>query len=105
MRVPTYREATVKVAQDCDGHIVTGDDRGGGHDEAMRERLSAFVRKHPARSGRPARSRRCLYRRSLRPRLRRGSTSRTSERHNDLGAAHEFKLGLSDKRWIDPGIG
>jgi len=58
---PTYGEATVKAAQDCGGPIVTGDDRSGGPDEAMRERLSAFLRNVLPGSGRPARSKRCLY--------------------------------------------
>jgi len=58
---PTYGEATVKAAQDCGGPTVTGDDRSFELDEAMRERLSAFMRQVVPGSGAPVRSKRCLY--------------------------------------------
>ncbi len=58
---PTYGEATVKAAQDCGGPTVTGDDRSFALDEAMRERLSEFMRRTIPGSGAPVRSKRCLY--------------------------------------------
>ena len=89
---PTYGEATVKAAQDCGGPTVTGDDRSGGPDDVMRERLSAFMRQVIPGSGNPTRSKRCLY--TLTPdrdfvvdRLP-GHPSVTV----GLGAAHGFKF-------------
>ncbi len=58
---PTYGEHTVKAAQDCGGPTVTGDDRSFALDEAMRERLSGFMRRVIPGSGAPVRSKRCLY--------------------------------------------
>lgn len=58
---PTYGEDTIKAAQDCGGPTVTGDDRSGELDEAMRERLSGFMRRVIPRCGPPVRSKRCLY--------------------------------------------
>ncbi len=58
---PTYGEPTVKAAQDCGGPTVTGDDRSFAVDEAMRERLSEFMRRAIPGSGAPVRSKRCLY--------------------------------------------
>ena len=58
---PTYGEGTVKAAQDCGGPIVTGDDRSGAPDDLMRERLSSFMQHLIPGSGRPTRSKRCLY--------------------------------------------
>ena len=90
---PTYAEATVKAAQDCGGPILkTADDRIGGPDDVMRERLSAFMRRVIPGSGSPARCKRCLY--TLTPdrdfvvdRLP-GHPSVTV----GLGAAHGFKF-------------
>ncbi len=58
---PTYGEATVKAAQDCGGPVVTGDDRSGSVDEAMRERLSEFMGRVVPGCGPAVRSKRCLY--------------------------------------------
>ena len=58
---PTYGEAPVKAAQDCGGPTVTGDDRSGKPDDAMRERLSTFMQHVIPGAGRPTRSKRCLY--------------------------------------------
>ena len=58
---PTYGEPTVKAAQDCGGPTVTGDDRSFATNEAMRERLSEFMRRTIPGSGPPVRSKRCLY--------------------------------------------
>ncbi|HKV17653.1 MAG TPA: N-methyl-L-tryptophan oxidase [Mycobacterium sp.] len=58
---PTYGEATVKAAQDCGGPTVTGDVRSGQPNDAMRERLSAFMRRVIPGSGPAVRSKRCLY--------------------------------------------
>ena len=58
---PTYGEDTIKAAQDCGGPTVTGDDRSGQLDEAMRERLSEFMRRVVPGCGPTMRSKRCLY--------------------------------------------
>lgn len=58
---PTYGEDTVKAAQDCGGPTVTGDHRSGVLDDAMRERLSAFMHRVVPGCGTPVRSKRCLY--------------------------------------------
>ncbi|RDH80013.1 N-methyl-L-tryptophan oxidase [Mycolicibacterium moriokaense] len=58
---PTYGEPTIKAAQDCGGPVVTADERSGEPDEAMRQRLSEFIRRVVPGCGSPVRSRRCLY--------------------------------------------
>jgi len=58
---PTYGEDTVKAAQDCGGPTVTGDDRSGLLDDAMRDRLSTFMHRVVPGCGTPVRSKRCLY--------------------------------------------
>ncbi len=58
---PTYGEDTIKAAQDCGGPTVTGDDRSGVPDDAMRERLSGFMRRVVPGCGPTIRSKRCLY--------------------------------------------
>ncbi|MBI1376271.1 MAG: N-methyl-L-tryptophan oxidase [Frankiales bacterium] len=58
---PTYGEDTVKAAQDCGGPEVTGDERSMHEDAAMLERLGGFMARTFPGSGRPVRSKRCLY--------------------------------------------
>jgi sarcosine oxidase len=58
---PTYGENTIKAAQDCGGPTVTGDDRSGAPDNAMRERLSEFMHRVIPDGGQSVRSKRCLY--------------------------------------------
>ena len=58
---PTYGDTTIKAAQDCGGPVVTGDDRSGLEDAGMRQRLADFMARTFLGSGRPVRSKRCLY--------------------------------------------
>ena len=58
---PTYGEATVKAAEDCGGAVVTGDDRTFEPDPERRARLAAFMESTFPGSGRPVRSKTCLY--------------------------------------------
>ncbi|MFM8597728.1 MAG: N-methyl-L-tryptophan oxidase [Mycobacterium sp.] len=60
---PTYGagETTVKAAQDCGGPEVSAEDRHGGTDAAMLDRLAAFMAAVLPGSGPPVRSKRCLY--------------------------------------------
>ena len=58
---PTYGEPTVKAAQDCGGPVVTGDERWRTTDGDMLERLADFMGRTFPGSGRPVRSKRCLY--------------------------------------------
>ena len=58
---PCYGEPTMKAAEDCGGPAVTGDNRSGEIDSAMRDRLMGFLRANFAGIGEPVRSKRCLY--------------------------------------------
>jgi sarcosine oxidase len=58
---PCYGEPTMKAAEDCGGPTVTGDERSGEVDPAMRDRLMAFLRANFAGVGDVVRSKRCLY--------------------------------------------
>ena len=90
---PTYGEPTVKAAQDCGGPEVTGDDRWRTTGPRMLERLSGFMAATFPGSGRPVRSKRCLY--TLTPDrdfvLDRGARAPTAVVVG-LGAAHGFKF-------------
>jgi sarcosine oxidase len=89
---PTYGEDTIKAAQDCGGPTVTGDDRSGKLNEAMRECLSGFMRRVVPGCGPPIRSKRCLY--TLTP-DRDFVVDRLPEHPSvtvGLGAGHGFKF-------------
>ena len=58
---PTYGEATVKAAEDCGGAVVTGDDRTFEPDPERLARLADFMASTFPGSGRPVRSKTCLY--------------------------------------------
>jgi monomeric sarcosine oxidase len=89
---PSYGEPTMKAAQDCGGPVVTGDHRSGEADLDMVKRLAAFMSLTVPRSGRPGRSKRCLY--TLTP-DRDFVLDRVSGAERivvGLGAAHGFKF-------------
>jgi sarcosine oxidase len=58
---PTYGEPTIKAAQDCGGPTVTPEDRASVVDGDMLDRLAGFMAQRVPGSGRPIRSKRCLY--------------------------------------------
>jgi monomeric sarcosine oxidase len=90
---PTYGEETIKAAQDCGGPTVTGNERSGELDDAMRERLSRFMGRVVPGCGPPIRSKRCLY--TLTP-DRDFVVDRLAEFPSvtvGLGAGHGFKFG------------
>jgi len=58
---PTYGEPTIKAAQDVGGPVVTAQERSGQTDAEILGRLASFMGRHLPGSGRPVRSRRCLY--------------------------------------------
>jgi sarcosine oxidase len=58
---PTYGEATIKAAEDCGGAVVTGDDRPFEPNPERLARLAEFMGSTFPGSGRPVRSKTCLY--------------------------------------------
>ncbi len=58
---PSYGEPTIKAAQDCGGPVVSGDARSGEANLEMLGRLAKFMTRTVPHSGRPGRSKRCLY--------------------------------------------
>ncbi len=89
---PTYGEPTIKAAQDCGGPVVTGDVRSREADLKMLGRLAHFMTETLPHSGRPGRSKRCLY--TLTP-DRDFVIDRVGDGDNvvvGLGAAHGFKF-------------
>ena len=89
---PTYGEATIKAAQDCGGPRVTADDRSGEPDPQMLDRLSAFMAERLPSSGRPVRSRRCLYTLTPDRDFVLGAVPGSERVVVGLGAAHGFKF-------------
>lgn len=89
---PTYGEPTVKAAQDCGGPTVDPETRTSDPDEAMQERLAAFVGDLLPGSGPVVRSSRCQY--TLTP--DRDFVIAPVPGHESvvvgLGAAHGFKF-------------
>jgi sarcosine oxidase len=59
--MPTYGEQTIKMAEDCGGAEVTGDDRPFDPDPERLKRLADFVAKTIPDAGPPVRSKTCLY--------------------------------------------
>jgi sarcosine oxidase len=59
--MPTYNESTIKMAEDCGGATVTGDDRSFDPDPERLKRLTDFVAKTIPDAGPPVRSKTCLY--------------------------------------------
>jgi monomeric sarcosine oxidase len=58
---PTYHEATIKMAEDCGGAEVTGDNRPFDPDQERLQRLADFVAETIPDAGPPVRSKTCLY--------------------------------------------
>jgi sarcosine oxidase len=58
---PTYGEPTIKMAEDCGGAVVTGDDRSFDPDPGRLKRVTDFVAKTIPDAGPPVRSKTCLY--------------------------------------------
>jgi sarcosine oxidase len=58
---PTYNEPTIKMAEDCGGAVVTGDDRPFEPDPGRLKRLADFVEQTIPEAGPPVRSKTCLY--------------------------------------------
>ena len=58
---PAYGESTVKLAYDCGGAVVSGDDRAFDPDPERIEQLVRFTRELLPDVGRPTRSKTCLY--------------------------------------------
>jgi sarcosine oxidase len=58
---PTYGEPTIKMAEDCGGAEVTGDDRPFEPDAERLRRLADFVARTIPDAGPPIRSKTCLY--------------------------------------------
>jgi sarcosine oxidase len=89
---PCYGERTVKAAQDCGGPTVTGDERSFEPDPGRENRLADFMSRTLPGSGRPVRSKTCLY--TLTP--DRDFVLGTVPGHENavvgLGAAHGFKF-------------
>jgi sarcosine oxidase len=59
--MPTYGEQTIKMAQDCGGAVVTGDDRPFDPDPERLKRLADFAAQTIPDAGPPVRSKTCLY--------------------------------------------
>lgn len=89
---PCYGEPTVKAAQDCGGPVASPDQRSFDVDDALLNRLAAFMATTLPASGRVQRSVRCLY--TLTP--DRDFVAATVPGHDavvvGLGAAHAFKF-------------
>jgi sarcosine oxidase len=92
---PCYGEPTVKAAQDCGGPVIDTSDpfaRTSEADDAMLERLAAFMATLLPESGQPVRSIRCQY--TLTP--DRDFVLAPVPGHESvvvgLGAAHGFKF-------------
>jgi sarcosine oxidase len=89
---PCYGEPTVKAAQDCGGPVASPDQRSFDVDDALLNRLAAFMATTLPASGRAQRSVRCLY--TLTP--DRDFVAATVPGHDavvvGLGAAHAFKF-------------
>jgi len=89
---PTYGETTVKAAQDCGGPRVTADARSGDVDSQMLDRLATFMAARLPGSGRPVRSRRCLYTLTPDRDFVLGAVPGSERIVVGLGAAHGFKF-------------
>jgi sarcosine oxidase len=89
---PSYGEATVKVAYDCGGAVVSGDSRGFDPDSERIDQLTRFTRQLLPAVGAPVRSKTCLY--TLTP--DRDFVLDSVPGHEavlvGLGAAHGFKF-------------
>jgi sarcosine oxidase len=59
--MPTYGEQTIKMAEDCGGAEVTGDDRPFDPDPERLKRLADFAARTIPDAGPPVRSKTCLY--------------------------------------------
>jgi sarcosine oxidase len=89
---PTYGEPTVKAGQDCGGPEVSPDARSGGTDPEMLEVLTRFMRERFPASGRPVRSKRCLYTLTRDRDFVLGAVPGSERVLVGLGAAHAFKF-------------
>ncbi|MFJ1910640.1 N-methyl-L-tryptophan oxidase [Streptomyces sp. NPDC088147] len=89
---PAYGEATVKAGQDCGGPEVRPDDRSGTTDPDMLRLLSRFMEERFPGSGRPVRSKRCLYTLTPDRDFVLGPVPGAERVLVGLGAAHAFKF-------------
>ncbi|MER6462051.1 N-methyl-L-tryptophan oxidase [Streptomyces sp. NPDC001288] len=89
---PTYGEPTVKAGQDCGGPQVSPDTRSGETDPQMLDVLSRFMRERFPASGRPVRSKRCLYTLTPDRDFVLGPVPGADRVLLGLGAAHAFKF-------------
>ncbi|MDX3342665.1 N-methyl-L-tryptophan oxidase [Streptomyces baarnensis] len=89
---PCYGEATVKAGEDCGGPEVDPGNRTGTTDPAMLERLSAFMAERFPGSGRPVRSKRCLYTLTPDRDFVLGPVPGADRVLVGLGAAHAYKF-------------
>ncbi|MGW1987507.1 N-methyl-L-tryptophan oxidase [Streptomyces collinus] len=89
---PTYGEATVKAGQDCGGREVLAEQRCGGTDEEMLTVLSRFMDERFPGSGKPVRSKRCLYTLTPDRDFVLGAVPGAERVLVGLGAAHAFKF-------------
>lgn len=103
---PTYGEPTIKAAQDCGGPTVTPEDRAHVVDESLLDLLTGFMAHRVPGSGRPIRSKRCLY--TLTP-DRDFVLAPVPDAENvvvGLGAAHGFKFAPTfGRRLADLALG
>ncbi|MEU8934317.1 N-methyl-L-tryptophan oxidase [Streptomyces sp. NPDC048409] len=89
---PTYGEPTVKAGQDCGGPEVTPETRSGATDPKMLDVLARFMRERFPGSGRPVRSKRCLYTLTPDRDFVLGPVPGAERVLVGLGAAHAFKF-------------
>ncbi|MFF7178612.1 N-methyl-L-tryptophan oxidase [Streptomyces sp. NPDC008121] len=97
---PCYGEATVKAGRDCGGPEVTPDRRSGLTDPAMLAELSGFMRERFPGSGRPVRSKRCLYTLTPDRDFVLGPVPGAERVLVGLGAAHAFKFAPTIGRML-----
>jgi sarcosine oxidase len=103
---PTYGEATIKAAQDCGGPMVTAEARSGEPDPEMLDRLAGFLAARLPASGRPVRSRRCLYTLTPDRDFVLGAVPGAERIVVGLGAAHGFKFAPTlGRRLADLSLG
>ncbi|WP_432039874.1 N-methyl-L-tryptophan oxidase [Streptomyces cucumeris] len=89
---PCYGEATVKAGQDCGGPEAGPDARSGGTDLDLLDRLTRFMGERFPLSGRPIRSKRCLYTLTPDRDFILGPVPGAERVLVGLGAAHAFKF-------------
>ena len=89
---PCYGERTIKAAQDCGGPEVTSESRSFEPDAERRDRLAEFMARTFPGSGRPIRSKTCLYTLTPDRDFVLGPVPGHPGATVGLGAAHGFKF-------------